>query len=207
MRRFAGAALLLALWMAVCLALGEDTVFATCELPNGAVSLALVEAGGWDAPAGLEGMYDLMFSANLMSDVYLVRMKNGRALLSISSCPGVTPLMPEAFLSRWPRIAAAIGQEARYVDDSPSCASVTTAFGQDVFAVHTSIAVGTDELVLLDAQGYAFTIGTDMIEVWAVAPADPVYLYDEAAAAELMSDRADLSACLESLAFPGAQTY
>ena len=95
-----------------------------------------------------------------------------------------------------------IAQDVSYINDSASCADVDTAFGYDALTIRTDIAVGEENMTLLEAQCAAFYNGLDLIEVWTLLPADIAYLYDEQAAAELASDRADLEAFVASLSFP-----
>ena len=89
-----------------------------------------------------------------------------------------------------------------YINGSASCADVDTAFGYDALTIRTDIAVGEENMTLLEAQCAAFYNGSDLIEVWTLLPADTAYLYEEQAAAELASDRADLEAFVASLSFP-----
>ena len=186
-------------------ALSEET-FATCQIPQGAESLFVTEAGAFEAPDGLEGMYALMLDANSLSDVYLTRMRYGRALASISCTSGVEPGTAQELLSLWPDVAARIAQEALYVNDDPSCAQVDTVFGYEAMVISTDIAVGEQSMTLLDAWCVAFYNGPDLIEVWTVYPSAPAYLYDGEAAQELESDRADLEAFIASLSFPPYDT-
>ena len=65
-------------------AFAQEETFATCQMPEGSESLYITEASGLQAPQGLEEMYALMLDANNLSDVYITRMRYGRALASIS---------------------------------------------------------------------------------------------------------------------------
>lgn len=205
MRFFRALALSLSLVLLAVPALSEET-FATCQIPQGAESLFVTEAGAFEAPDGLEGMYALMLDANSLSDVYLTRMRYGRALASISCTSGVEPGTAQELLSLWPDVAARIAQEALYVNDDPSCAQVDTVFGYEAMVISTDIAVGEQSMTLLDAWCVAFYNGPDLIEVWTVYPSAPAYLYDGEAAQELESDRADLEAFIASLSFPPYDT-
>ena len=95
-----------------------------------------------------------------------------------------------------------IAKNVNFINNSASCAGVDTAFGYDALVIRTDIAVGEENMVLLEAQCAAFYNGPDLIEVWTLLPAESAYLYDEQAAAELQSDRADLEAFIASLNFP-----
>ena len=182
-------------------AFAEDT-FATCQMPEGSESAYITEASGLQAPEGLWEMYALMLDANDQSDIYITRMRYGRALVSISCTTDAGPGDAEDLLALWPQAAGRIAEDVGFVDDSASCASMETAFGYDALVIRTDIAVGEESMVLLEAQCAAFYNGPDLIEVWTLLPAASAYLYDEQAAAELASDRADLEAFIDSLNFP-----
>lgn len=182
-------------------ALAEDT-FATCQMPEGSESVYITEAYDLQAPQGLEEMYALMLDANDQSDIYITRMRYGRALVSISCTTGAGPGAAEDLVALWPEAAKRIAEDVAFVDDSASCADMDSVFGYDALLIRTDIAVGEESMVLLEAQCAAFFNGPDLIEVWTLLPSDSAYLYDEQAAAELASDRADLEAFISSLAFP-----
>lgn len=180
----------------------QEETFATCQMPEGSEFLYITEATGFQVPQGLEEMYALMLDSNGQSDVYIARMRYGRALASISCTTGAGPGAAEDLLALWPEAAGRIAQDVSYINDSASCASVDTVFGYDALTIRTDIAVGEENMTLLEAQCAAFYNGPDLIEVWTLLPADTAYLYDEQAAAELVSDRADLEAFVASLSFP-----
>lgn len=182
-------------------AFAEDT-FATCQMPEGSESVYITEASDLQAPEGLEGMYALMLDANDQCDVYITRMRYGRVLVSISCTTDAGPGDAKDLLTLWPEAAVRIAEDVGFIDDSASCAGVDTAFGYDALIIRTDIAVGEERMVLLEAQCATFFNGPDLIEVWTLFPADSAYLYDEQAAAELQSDRADLEAFIGSLNFP-----
>ncbi|MCI6041279.1 MAG: hypothetical protein MR742_12290 [Clostridiales bacterium] len=192
----------LCILLAVAPAYAQEDTFATCQMPEGSESLYITEAAGIEIPHGLEDMYALMLDTNDQSDVYITRMRYGRALASISCTSAVGPGAAEELLALWPEAARCIFQDVSYINDSASCAGMETAFGYDALVIRTEIAVGEENMVLLEAKCAAFYNGPDLIEVWTLLPADSVYLYDEQAAAELMSDRADLEAFIDSLSFP-----
>ncbi len=170
-------------------------------IAQGAEVCLVSDADSLEAPTGLEAMYSLMTTANDFSDVYVVRMPNGRAMASISCTMVSQGLSAEELLALWPRIAEEIGREAVYVDADDACASVRSFNGYDALCVDTSIVVGEESMALLDARGRVFCRGNDLMEIWAVAPADPIYLFDDEAASELQSDRSDLDDFLDSLDF------
>lgn len=182
--------------------LRQEETFATCQMPEGSEFLYITEATSFQVPQGLEKMYALMLDSNGQSDVYIARMRYGRALASISCTTGAGPGAAEELLALWPEAAGHIAQDVSYINGSASCADVDTAFGYDALTIRTDIAVGEENMTLLEAQCAAFYNGPDLIEVWTLLPADTAYLYDEQAAAELASDRADLEAFVASLSFP-----
>ena len=65
-------------------AFAQEETFATCQMPEGSEFLYITEATGFQVPQGLEEMYALMLDSNGQSDVYIARMRYGRALASIS---------------------------------------------------------------------------------------------------------------------------
>ena len=187
-----------------CAAAQEEDTFATYMLPDGAEVAFFTEAAGLDVPGGLEPMYALMRTANVNSDVYLVRMRHGRALASVSCTPLDAPVDAQSMLARWPEIANNISKTVMYINADERCASVARRYGREVLLITTDIAVDGENMLLLRAEGVAFPHGGDLIELWAVRPADPVYLYDAQASAELDSDREELQLFLDSLEFPEA---
>lgn len=179
---------------------GAET-FAAYQLPQGSQACYITDSGSLEPPEGLEPMYALMSTAAARTDVYLMRMPHGRALVSVGCSQIANPLTAEELLERWPRIAQNIGREAAWVNDDPSCASVKNRYGFDLLQIHTSLTLSAEETLYLRAEGFAFCRGNELLEVWAVYPEEPVYLYNETAAQELKQDREALEAFLNSLDF------
>ena len=76
----------------ICLSLAsaayaQDGSFATYQLPQGAQACYITQMQELDVPEGLEPMYNLMQHATLQGDIYLIRMPNGRALVSVGCSP------------------------------------------------------------------------------------------------------------------------
>lgn len=182
----------------------EGGSIASFLLPEGAQTFYLPEGPDMDVPEGLSAFYELMTRANRESDVYLVRMKFGRALVSVSCTNVGRPATAQALLEKWPDIAQRIASETQYVNADPACAAVEMRYGFESLVIRTDLAVGKENMLLLKAVGTAFYRENDLIEVWEVFPSDSVYLYNEAAARELRSDRTDLSSFLSSLNFAQA---
>lgn len=196
---------LLALTICLMLMLGLTSALAsgsiaTYELPAGADVRYISEAADFAVPDGLAPMYDLMQNASPYGDIYLVRMKNGRALVSVGCTLTTQPRTAEELHARWNQIAQKIALEADDVNMDPSCAAVEHLYGFDMLHVRTDITAGG---VPLKAEAFAFCRGEEMLEVWAVHPAASVYQNDLGASSELESDMADLAQFLHSLDFSG----
>lgn len=194
-------ALLLTLVLICGLSFAAAETFASYQLPQGARVCYVTEAGELEAPQGLESMYALMSTAAARTDVYLMRMPHGRALVSVSCSPVAASRTAEELLTLWPRIAANIGKEVAYVDDDASCAAVENRFGHDLLHIQTRLTTSGEETAYLRAEGFAFCRDKELLEVWAVWPEEPVYLYSDQAAQELEEDLEALDAFLQSLSF------
>lgn len=187
--------LLLALLLLLSCAQAESPEpIALYRLPDGADIRYLLNTEDWTAPEGYEGLYRLMQTASLSGDVYLARMKHGKALASISCSFTDREWTAEELLQLWPAIVQNIAREGAQADDSADCARVETCFGMDMLHIETTIQADGQTL---EAECFAFCRNGEITEVWAAAPAadenDP----------ELMSDRADLADFVESLEFDG----
>ena len=69
---------------------------ATYTLPVGSEAVHLMDADAWDVPEGLEVMYAMMKNADPTGNIYLTRMKHGRALVSVAcSTPKNIPDMQQ----------------------------------------------------------------------------------------------------------------
>lgn len=181
----------------------EDDIIVSYAEPEGISVLTLDEASSFIAPSGLEPMYELMLDADSTLDVYLFRMKNGRALMSVSCMDVEKQGTAEELLALWPDIAGGISLSVPYVNNNEACADIETLFGFEALCIQTDIAV-TDQAgqaLALNARGIAFYRSTELMEVWMVTPATTTYLYDDEAAAELQSDVYDLNLLFESLSF------
>lgn len=180
----------------------SSSPIATYTLPHGAEALHLWDSGAWEAPAGLEGMYYLMQTAEMYGDVYLVRMPHGRAMVSVSCMQPDNYYTAEELLGLWPQIAQNIAKEGVTVDASDACASLETLYGFDALHIRTEIAIGEWSSGLeLNAEGIAFPRGDELLEVWTVAPVQDTYPADDPAAAELEEDIAAMDVFMQSLSF------
>ena len=195
-------ALLLALLLMISAASAQEvspTPIATYVLPTGAQAAHLWESGVWEIPEGLEEMYRVMQNAAMYGNVYLVRMGNGRALVSVSCMQPEILRTAEELHAMWPQIAMNIAREGITVNDAEDCASVEQLYGYETLHIQTALGLKTG--MQLDAEGFAFARGSELLEVWAVIPAQGTYPADETAAKELEEDRADLAAFMQSLSF------
>ena len=190
-------ALAACLMMILCMtaALGEGSI-ATYELPPGAEVRYISEASDFAVPEGLEPMYALMQNASPYGDIYLVRMKNGQALVSVGCSITANPRTAEELHARWGQIAQKIALETDSVNMDPSCAAVEHLYGFDMLHIRTDMTAGG---VKLEAEAFAFCRGQEIIEVWAVHPASG----EGGPSAQLQSDLDDLAYFLQSLNFSG----
>lgn len=198
-------ALLAALMMLFSSAAAQEvnsTPIATYVLPAGAQAAHLWESGIWEIPEGLEEMYRVMQNATMYGDVYLIRMGNGRALVSVSCMKPKNLRTAQDLHAMWPQIAMSIAREGVTVNADESCATVENLYGYEALHIQTAIGLGQpDAGMQLDAEGIAFARGDELLEVWAVIPAEGAYPADSEAAKELEQDRADLDAFMQSLNF------
>jgi len=197
-------ALLLALVMMLGCAQAETIrpeSIATYVLPVGAEALHLWDAVIWDVPEGLEQMYELMQIVSMHDDVYLTRMQNGMALVSVTCIIPEYRRSAQDLLELWPQIAQSIAGEGVAVDASEECAVVEELYGFE--ALHIRTRLWLENGLELSAEGAAFFRGDELMEVWAVAPVEGSYAQDETAEQQLEADRADMEAFLASLDFSG----
>ena len=185
-----------------CAQAASTAPIASYKLPKGAQAVHLWDSGAWEIPAGLEGMYTLMQTAEMFGDVYLVRMPNGRAIVSVSVMKPDQHHTAAEMLALWPQIAQNIAKEGVSVDASESCATVETLFGFDALHIQTTITLGEwGSGMVLNAEGIAFPRGDELLEVWAVSPDASTYAADDPAAKELAADAEAMDAFVQSLSF------
>lgn len=196
MKRFFALLTALALWGAG--ALAQAAPLAVYETPDGAQARYITEAD-FDIPQGMEPAYALMQNASLRGDIYLLRMQNGYGLASVSCRDVGRALSAQDLLDRWPQIAQALSGEA--VLGEGAQALIDQRFDTEVLHIQAVLGAGdAASPLLLDAEAFAFSRGTELIEVWTLCPSSTG---DTA----IESDRADLAVFLESLSFPGDDTH
>lgn len=181
-------------------ALALADAYGAYVLPDGAELVLLEEADRLEVPQGLEEMYKLMRTANSRSDVFLIRLKNGRALVSLSFTER-SAVTPEKLLALWPQVAKAMAHDVMFMDDSEECAKLDKRFGRDALVIDTTLVAGQTAMLRLDAQCTAFYNDEELIEIWTLIPSDTQYLFDEEAQAQRQSDAADMQALLGSFDF------
>lgn len=200
-------------WLALCLmclllisvaSAEESDIIVTYALPEGATECHVAEAATLVVPDGLDPLYGLMSNASPHSDAYLISMPYGHAIISVCCTTVTNPGDAQSLLALWPQVAQSIAADVNYINDSDQCAATQERWGFETLHIDTDIAVGGEEMLLLDAQGWAFYRGNDLLEVWAVCPSDSIYLYNDTAMAQLQSDCEEMNLLLDSMDFSGA---
>lgn len=189
-------AVLLALMLCLCplAALAEeDGTFATCSMPDGAETIDVYSLSRLEAPQGLEALYAAMSNASNRGDVYITRMKNGLALISVACQPLNQSMTSPDLLDLLPQIQQSLSAEFPDMSQDEFFAGLQQLFGREVLVLQATVPLTGDDTALL--MGFAFPRKSDMIEVWAAVP--DTYADSDA----LTSDQADLWAFLGSLAF------
>ena len=166
--------------------------------PEGVEMFALAEMGAAVAPNGLEDLYTLFAQGNPASTVYVFRMQNGRALLSISCLETDNPGTTEALYEQ--RQALAAGLQGSMSDVMPAAPEfqLEEIYGQQALVARMSLQLTSGTA---DAQVAVFYRGSDLMEVWTAYPSASRYLFDKAAAQELKDDLAQLEELAATLDF------
>lgn len=166
--------------------------------PEGVEMFALAEMGAAAAPKGLEDLYALFAQGNPASTVYVFRMPNGRALLSISCLETDSPGTTEALYEQ--RQALATGLQGSMTDVMAAAPEfqLEEIYGQQALVARMSLQLTSGTA---DAQVAVFYRGSDLLEVWTAYPSASRYLFDQEAAQELKGDLAELEALEASLDF------
>ncbi len=168
---------------------------------EGSQMLTVTEFAAMEAPKGLDGLYSIMGSAGNSQFTALFPMKNGRAVISLSVSQIPEDFTVQSLMELWPAIAQTLSGEMAYVNNDTECVSIETRFEHEALVIKTNGVVGDEDALLIDLTGIAFTDGNVLTEIWAAAPSDTAYLFDEEANAELISDRNDMEAVLSSFGF------
>ncbi|MEG2252552.1 MAG: hypothetical protein RSC98_05875 [Clostridia bacterium] len=168
-------------------------------LPEGAESAALAQASEWVAPSGLAPLYALMRTADSSCDVRLIRMKHGRALVSISMTALPVEGTPEELLALWPQIVEKLALQDPKVADRVGKASVQNRYGLQALHFDTELKTATKSNLVLSLSCDTFYLGRALMEIWVAAPAETTFLFNANALEEREDDLSDAKALLDSL--------
>lgn len=171
--------------------------------PEGAERYALAEMGNAEVPEGLEVLYELFSEGNPEATVYVFRMPNGRALLSISCLEVNETLSAQELYEQ----QALLGKSL--LDDMGGMMMVAPQFEckeiygfEGITAPYVLYTPGEpEEQMQLEGQVTAFFRGNDLIEVWSCYPGMANYLFDQEATELLKSDLKSLAEFEASLDF------
>lgn len=191
-------AALAVLWLFGACGLAEDAPIASYEMPAGGQMSHISEAESLLPPAGLEAMYQALCEGDPWSDLYLVRMPHGRALVSVSCQKARCDLTAEELLALWPRIEQNLSETALSVAGEE--AQVRQMYGYPMLDVQVGLML--EGGLGVDAEGFAFCRDGEIREVWALSPSPDLYAPGSAEAEELAADTESLRWFLERLSFP-----
>ena len=164
---------------------------------------ALSEMAGAEVPEGLEVLYGLFSEGNPEATVYVFRMPNGQALLSIS-CMEMNETMTAQELYEQREL---LGKSL--MDDMDGMMAVAPRFESTqkygfecIAAPYTLYTPGEpEEQLQLEGRVAVFFRGNDLIEVWTGYPGLANYLFDQEATGLLQSDLKALEEFEASLDF------
>lgn len=153
-------------------------------------------------PKGLEAMYQWMNQGSEGSELVRARMPAGRVLISASMTEIGEAITTQELGQMWPSIARRLGQTTLYVNDERSCASTISLDGREWLAIETTAVLEGDKMLSVSLQGFANCDTGFLVELWMIEPAQPTYLYDDEAAAELAADKKAATRWMEGLRVP-----
>lgn len=154
------------------------------------------------APNGLEAMYRWMNQGSEGSELVRVRMPAGRVLISAGMTEIGKAISVEELGQMWPTIARRLGKTTLYVNDEKNCASTISIDGREWLSIQTTAVLEGDKMLSVSLQGFANCDTGFLVELWMVEPAQPTYLYDDEAAAELAADKEAANRWMEGLRVP-----
>lgn len=166
--------------------------------PEGSEMYALDEMSAAVAPEGLEDLYALFSQGNSEATVYVFRMPNGRALLSISCTEMAQPGTTDALYGQREALSAGLQSSLADVLAASPVFELEELYGQQALVTRMSLQLQSGTV---DAQAAVFYRGSDLMEVWTACPSASRYLFDRTAAQELKSDLTELAALEDSLDF------
>lgn len=200
MKRFTAIVLALMLVLSLCVVHAEDdSQWCSYVRPEGVQIYSLEDFSRDLAPAGLEGMYDVMTDANAVSNVHIFTMPNGRALLSVACYTDASHGTVQDLYDNWDSVAQAMSEDAQSINVDISVASLETRYGFDALCINTEMVPLSDPSLTLIMEGMVFYDGIDMFESWVIYPVET----DTANIPLLQSDMASLRQLQESMSFKG----
>lgn len=184
---------LLLVLLCPCAALADGESFASYRLPAEAKTVIVSDIRTLEVPEGLEAMYSAMGRVSISGDTYIVQMKNGLALASVSWRPLRSEVTLEDLLAMKPQIQAALYQDFAYVQEEGAAFEITTRFfGRETLAVYA--LVGEEKPEEFRIVGTTFPADGVMYEIWIIAPVDETL-------PGLASDMADMEFFIDSVEF------
>jgi hypothetical protein len=178
----------------------EEHMFSYLPVKDVAASM-LADFDPAAAPAGLEGLYALFADARTDASVYVFRMPNGRALLSVSCMEADEQLTTEVLWANRKSIAAGLLRSME-----GQIAAEPEFRREELCGVETltaNIPLRTEDGTTLTTQAWLFCRGGDLLEIWTAHPSQLTYVFDQTADKELKSDLDALKLQLEGLDFGG----
>lgn len=154
------------------------------------------------APKGLEAMYQWMNQGSEGSELVRVRMPAGRVLISAGMTEIGMAISAQELGQMWPAIARRLGRTTLYVNDEKSCAGTVSIDGREWFSIETTAVLEGDKMLSVSLQGFANCDTGFLVELWMIEPAQPTYLYDDEAAAELVADKEAAARWMEGMRVP-----
>lgn len=179
-------------------ALGDG--FGTYIQPEGVNVCVQDDLRYFDAPTGLEAMYALMGGSGSQADVYLFLMPNGLEVISVArkDAVGTVQTLTEA----WPKIQAALAEEASVQAVENSAMTEERAFGYDAVRITAALLLTGD--VPVQAEGTAFFRDGDLLEVWTLCPDAAFCQSSGLPLAQLEEDQAAGKRLMDSFDFGGS---
>lgn len=200
MKRFTAILLTMMLVLSLCVVHAEsDSQWCSYVRPEGVQIYSLGDFSRELAPAGLEGMYDIMTDATADSNVHIFTMPNGRVLLSVACYTDENHGTVQDLYENWDSIAAGMSEDYQSANMDISVASIETRYGFEALCINTEVVPLSDPSLKLIMEGVVFYDGIDMFESWAVYPLES----NTANIPLLQSDMAALRQLQESMSFKG----
>ena len=173
------------------------------HLPEGGERYALRDMAQAPVPEGLEDLYALFATGNPEATVYVFRMPEGHALMSISCLETAEEGSTEALYQQ--RDVLAQGLKEAYGDMMAVAPAFTLEemYGQQVMTAPYTLYVpaAIENGYQVEGRVTVFYRGTDLLEVWTAYPGMANFLFDEEATNLLKGELAALAEFEASLDF------